>query len=73
MRDMAAAQGDIEADTARFAEVVAEADRQMDEIAQSVENGGRAFGQNKKDIAALNKTYEELGAAIKSNRKTLTD
>lgn len=71
MRDMAAAQGDIEADTARFAEVVAEADRQMDEIAASVENGGRAFGQNKKDIAALNKTYEELGAAIKKQQKNV--
>lgn len=71
MRDMAAAQGDIEADTARFAEVVAEADRQMDEIAGSVENGGRAFGQNKKDIAALNKTYEELGAAIKKQQKNV--
>lgn len=71
MRDMAAAQGDIEADTARFAEVVAEADRQMDEIAASVENGGRAFGQNKKDINALNKTYEELGAAIKKQQKNV--
>ena len=71
MRDMAAAQGDIEADTARFAEVVAEADRQMDEIAASVENGGRAFGQNKKDIDALNKTYEELGAAIKKQQKNV--
>ena len=71
MRDMAAAQGDIEADTARFAEVVAEADRQMDEIAGSVENGGRAFGQNKKDIDALNKTYEELGAAIKKQQKNV--
>lgn len=73
MRDMAAAQGDIEADTARFAEVVAEADRQMDEIATSVENGGRAFGQNKKDIAALNKTYEELGAAIKKQQKNVDE
>ena len=71
MRDMAAAQGDIEADTARFAEVVAEADRQMDEIAASIENGGRAFGQNKKDIDALNKTYEELGAAIKKQQKNV--
>lgn len=71
MRDMAAAQGDIEADTARFAEVVAEADRQIDEIAASVENGGRAFGQNKKDIDALNKTYEELGAAIKKQQKNV--
>lgn len=71
MRDMAAAQGDIEADTARFADVVAEADRQMDEIATSVENGRRAFGQNKKDIAALNKTYEELGAAIKKQQKNV--
>lgn len=71
MRDMAAAQGDIEADTARFAEVVAEADRQVDEIAASVENGGRAFGQNKRDVDALNKTYEELGAAIKKQQKNV--
>lgn len=75
LRNMADSQSGITSDTEQFANIVAEADRQISDIAASVENGGRAFSQNKKDIASLNTTYDELSKAMKaqqSNIDTLT-